>query len=385
LSGILVFFHCESNTRYAIGRLEVTFAQMAKRLVGSYDRVHFAYPSLDGGISPALPRELVNFVQFDPATRCEAELNSIKEYIRTREIKVAFGFDQPASRLSLGYIRRGGARRIFSYWGASMSGIFEGPRLLTRRLQYLMRRHCPDHYIFESEGMRKSATHGLGVPARRTSVVRLGVDADMFRPQPENAHYAHDILNIGTDKKVIYYSGHMEERKGVHVIVKAAVHACTYLGRDDLHFVFLGNKNGEEKRFDPIYRGTKAEGHIHFCGYRDDIPKFQASAYLAVIATTGWDSHTLTAVEVAASGVPLLVSDLPGIREAVAPETGIRFSAGDHVDLASRIATLADDPERRQRMGDAARQRVLTGFTRDHQVAGMEAVVRRVAPEISFS
>ena len=44
MSGILGFFHCPANTGYAIDRYDVTFAHMARALVGCYYKVHFGYP-----------------------------------------------------------------------------------------------------------------------------------------------------------------------------------------------------------------------------------------------------------------------------------------------------------------------------------------------------
>lgn len=380
MSGILIFFHCPSNTGYAIGRHEVSFAQMAHRLVGSFENVHFGYPYFDNGPSKNLPKEINHFVLFDPASMDKQHLGSMREYVERNNIRVAFGFDQPTGRESYHYLRQGGVQQIFSYWGAPMSSVYPPALLPLRRLQYWMKRgSSPDHYIFQSEDMRRTATHGVGIPHRRTSVVRSGVDTDRFKPSAGSQFYVHDALGIERDRKIVYYSGHMEERKGVHVIVKAAAHLVNSMGRRDLHFVFLGNQPGEETRFDILYRGTEAERFITFGGYRDDVAEIQASSYLAVIATTGWDSHTMTAVEVAASGLPLIVSDLEGIREAISKETGCWFKAGDHHDLARNIIRLADDFLTRNNMGMAARQRVLASYTREHQVLALESIVRSTA------
>lgn len=376
MSGILVFFHCPANTGYAIGRHEVTFAHMARELVGSYDKVHFGYPGCIGSGSSYLPEEITRFVCFDSARGSNEEFEAIRKYVREHDISIGFGFDQHVRRESYRYLREGGLRHFFSYWGAPMSSINSGPYLLARKLQYRMIRHGPDHYIFQSEDMRRTATHGVGIPRSRTSVVRSGVDTKRFRPGAGAPYHVHDALGIDRGRRVIYYSGHMEERKGVQVIVRAAAHLVNDLGRTDVHFVFLGNRPGEEKRFAPIYEGTAAEGHITFGGYRDDVAEIQASSYLAVIATTGWDSHTMTAVEVAASGLPLIVSDLEGIREAVSDETGFRFPVGDHEALGRLVVRLIDEPELYRAMSMAARARVMGGYTRENQVEGLVNVVR---------
>jgi glycosyltransferase involved in cell wall biosynthesis len=382
MSGILVFFHCPSNTGYAIGRHEYTFSQMARRLAEGYDKVHFAYPVFHDGPSKGLPEELVNFVKFDPTSSDSRECVRIREYVRENQIRVAFGFDQPLRQPGYGCLRAGGVQYIISYWGAPVSGINTGLKLMAKKLLFRLSRNGPDHYIFQSEGMRETATHGLGVPLSRTSVVRSGVDTETFKPSLNLSCYAHEVLGIDRGRKIVFYSGHMDARKGVHVIVKAASHIVNVLGRRDLHFLILGNKNGKERVFDDLYKGTAAEAYITFGGYRDDVAALQSSADIAVIAATGWDSHTMTAVEVAASGLPLIVSDLPGLREAVTEETGMRVPPGDYTALADSILSLADNDALRAEMGAAARERVLIGYTREHQIKGLESVVRRVTGDL---
>lgn len=378
MRSILVYLQWPANTGYAIGRLELVFARMAIEFCESVENVHFAYPSFANGTPVNLPGGIERVLQFDPATKSEKELGSIMRYVRANRIETAFGFDQPPSRPSLRYLRKGGVRNLVSYWGAPVSSLFSGPALFARRVQYLLRRNCPDHYIFESEGMRSTATHGLGVPWARTSVVPLGVDENQFRPDAAARHYVHDKFSIERSRKIVFYSGHMEERKGVHIIVKAARHLVETLGRRDLHFLFLGNMNGEELAFSPLYIGSVAENFITFGGYRDDIAAIQASSHIAVIASTGWDSHTMTSLEVASSGLPLLVSDIPGLREVVTEDTGFHFPPGDHLALAEKLALLADNEVMRKRMGQAGRQRILARFTLGHQVKALKAVLDRL-------
>src|SRR5690606_27287462 len=131
-------------------------------------------------------------------------------------------FDQPVSRPIYRHFRRAGVRRFISYWGAPMSSIFGPAKLMLKRIEVALRRHGPDHYIFESHGMAETAIRGRGIPARKTSVVYLGVDAQRFRPTQEQQSYVHEQLGIPTTRRVLVYSGHMEERKGVAVIIRAA-------------------------------------------------------------------------------------------------------------------------------------------------------------------
>lgn len=381
MAGLLFFFHCGSNTGYAIGRHERTFARTASRLVGNPQDIHFAYPNLDRGRSDTLPDEIRNIIRFDASSADPSELRYIAEYIAGHRIRVAFGFDQPARQPAYATMRRAGVRRIIAYWGAPMSSLNSGIRRLLKRLDVALAIHRPDHFVFQSEGMRDFAVRGRGIPRRQTSVIRSGVDVGLFSPPACSDTYAHDVLKIDRERRLIFFSGHMEERKGVHVIVKAAAELVNQRSRKDVHFVLLGNYLGQERRFDPLYKGTEAEQHILFGGYRDDVPAILKSCYAGIIASTVWDSFPMSSLEMAASGLPIVVSDLTGLREAVDEGSGFRFPVGDHIAAADRIAELLDDEALRNRMGAAARRRAENGYTVEEQISGLERVVRQVAGE----
>lgn len=380
--GILIFFHCESNPGFAAASHEITFYKMAKRLVGSSDNIHFSYRTLEGGLSPTLPKDLVNVIHFDSASRDPKHLSAIEDYVRRNNIQIAFGFDQPVRRLSHQYLRRGGVQHIISYWGAPMSSINRSLKLALKKLYVNLSPSRPDHFIFQSEGMRRTATHGQGIPAECTSIVRTGINTERFSPPSARDYYAHDEFGIPHERKIVFFSGHMEDRKGVDVIVRTALHMVEELGRRDVHFLLLGNRDGQEKTFLPMYESSPAAQHITFGGYRHDVPKLLKSCSMGMIASTVWDSFPMSSIEMAATGLPLVVSDLDGLRESVTPETGFRYPVGDHVAAAGYLGRLLDDDVLRQRMGIMGRQRVLAEFSVAQQIAGMEAVVRQVAGEL---
>jgi glycosyltransferase involved in cell wall biosynthesis len=376
---MLVFFHCHSNTGYAIERLERAFLEAARRVVGNDGNIHFAYPDLSGGHPRVLPTDFSRVIQFDSASTDPADSTRIERYVRDHGIDVALGMDQPVRRPGHRALRKGGVQSMLSYWGASMSDLNRGWKLALKRLDVRLAPAGPDHYIFESFGMQRTAVEGRGIPRSRTSVTRLGVDLGEFRLPQGESWYAHDTFGIPHDRRIVYYSGHMEERKGVRVIVNAAVDLVERQGRRDVHFLLLGNAPGEAERFDPLYRDTSAREHITFGGYRTDSAKIIPCGYLGAIASTGWDSFPMSSLEMAACGLPLLVSDLPGLNETVADgETGFTFPIGDHLSLSRRIASFLDDPRMRESMSAAARTRIEREFTLERQYGGLAETVRRV-------
>lgn len=376
MSSLLVLFHCESNTGYAIGRLERIFFEMAVNVFGSGDKVHFAYPSIKKGLDPVLEGRLKNVVEFNYRDVSAQSADGIAEYIRRNNIKTLFGFDQPIGVPVHRVLRRAGIQSFISYWGAPMSSINHGLRLLAKRVQVALTPYKPDLFILESEAMRETAVSGRGVPRSATRVVYNGVDEEKFRPL-DNKKYVYDLFGIPKDRKVVFYSGHMEERKGVHVIVKAAVNLVMNEGCKDVHFLFLGNKNGEERRFKPLYRNTPAEGHITFGGYRREMEKIMPCCHIGVIASTGWDSFPLSPLEMQSCGLPVVASALQGLKECIeGGVTGFSVTPGDHLELSGRLRQLLSSPGLRRRMSVAARKRILNKFTAGQQIGNLSEILR---------
>jgi glycosyltransferase involved in cell wall biosynthesis len=311
MKSILIAYHCASRTGYAIGRLEPLFFEMALRLCdGDAARIHISYSSMDDGPSPGLPADFSQYLVFDPATADPQECQRVQRYIEQHSIDTVFGFDQPTSRPLYKYLRKGGVKNFISYWGAPISSIWGPFRRLLKRIDVLLQPHGPDFYIFESQGMADTAVLGRGIAARRVGVAYLSVDTDRFAPVHDDRHIVYDTFGIAPQRKVFFYSGHMEERKGVHVLIDAARVLVEQHGRRDFQLLILGNRNGEERAFEQRLQGEHA-AHVTFGGYRDDIPVLHRGCYAGLIGSTGWDSLTCSALEMAASGLPLLVSDLP--------------------------------------------------------------------------
>ncbi len=379
INSILVFFHCCSNTGYAIEPLEKAFFSMSKKLVGKSNKIHFAYKHMDGGLPQNLPDGFKNIISFDPDNSSAESIAFISRYIKENNINLAFGFDQGVSKPIYRHMRKAGIKCLISYYGASMSSINRGLKLALKKVEVSLRPYKPDHFIFESNAMLETALNGRGISPKNLSVVYLGVDTEKYKPAQTVSKYAHKIFNIPKGRKIFFYSGHMEERKGVRVIIKAAVELTLQRKRKDLHFLITGNKNGEEKTFEPLYKGTEAEKYITFGGYRNDLHLIEPSCYAGTIASTGWDSFTMSALEMASCGLPLLVSNLQGLAETIEDgKTGYSFTPGNNTELADKVELLADNPDKQNQLCTNARNRVLEKFTLEKQEEKLVDTVKKV-------
>jgi glycosyltransferase involved in cell wall biosynthesis len=378
MNSILILIHCESNAGYAIAPLERTFFKMALQLCGQDPaRIHFGYQNMDNGAPRSLPADFRNYLVIDTHSEEPAHVRRVVDYMRQHSIDTVFGFDQPVARPLYKHLRHAGMRHFISYWGAPMSSLWPFYKLLLKRIEVALRRHGPDHYIFESQGMADTAVLGRGIPRSRTSVVYLGVDTSQYRPDPAAAGYVREQLSIAPNRRIFYYAGHMEARKGVAVIIRAANLLAERRALDDWQIVLFGNRPGEELGFVEMLT-PKAREHVKFGGYRNDLPLIQRGCYAGIIASTGWDSLTMSSMEIQASGMPLLASALPGLREAVADgESGLLFPPGDAAALCELMVKLLDDGALRDSLGSGARRRVENRFSAEAQLRGLTQIVAK--------
>ena len=108
---------------------------------------------------------------------------------------------------------------------------------------------------------------------------------------------------------------------------------------------------------------------IVFLGMRHDVDALYAAMDLYVLASyrEGWPR---SAMEAAATGVPVVATDIRGCRQVVDHGvTGLLVEPRDVASLATAIAALATDPDRRRAMGTAAAAKARAEFDEQRIIA----------------
>jgi glycosyltransferase involved in cell wall biosynthesis len=104
-------------------------------------------------------------------------------------------------------------------------------------------------------------------------------------------------------------------------------------------------------------------GQVDFLGMRSDIPSLLPHFSLFTLSSVT-EGISMTILEAMACGVPIVATDVGGNREVVQPPCcGLIVPARDPQALAGAYLELLRDPDRRAKMGAAARQRVVEHFS----------------------
>ncbi|MCI4335538.1 MAG: glycosyltransferase family 4 protein [Thermoplasmata archaeon] len=194
-------------------------------------------------------------------------------------------------------------------------------------------------------------SRGLG--GRPVEVIPSSVDLVRFRPDVDGAPIRRR-LGLGAGP-VLAFAGRLVPHKGVEHLLRAVARlppevSLLVVGRGpDLPMlrelaVRLGI--GERVRFCPEV--TDAE-----------LPSYFRAADLFVFPSMSrLEGFGLVVAEAMAAGLPVIVADMPGVREVIEPgREGLLTEPLMEGDLVERIRELVDDPGRRRRMGAAGRRR----------------------------
>lgn len=182
-------------------------------------------------------------------------------------------------------------------------------------------------------------------------IVTIGNGVRLPAPfTPEQRARARARLGIPEQAAAIGYLGRMAEIKGPDLLLQAFLAA--FAGRDDVHLALVGGGELEDKL------RAMAAGHanVHLPG---TIPGAQEllAAFDVYAQTSLSEGRSLAMLEAMAAGLPTVAHALPGVRE-IHPDdsTALLAPLRDANALRGALEALVADPERRARMGAAARR-----------------------------
>lgn len=202
----------------------------------------------------------------------------------------------------------------------------------------------------------------------RVIEVPLGVDVECFRPGDAKRSSA---LFVGALDAAHYF-------KGVPVLLEAFAKIAPMLPTTDLEIVGDGDLR---IAYEAMTTDLGLAGRVGFSGRVSDerLSELYREAMVHVLPSIDRsEAFGLVTLAAAASGVPSIVSDLPGVRSVIEPGvTGLIVPPCDVEALASALHDLLSDSARAQAMGAAARERAVRLYDTRTVDAALVAVLTK--------
>ncbi len=237
---------------------------------------------------------------------------------------------------------------------------------LVMRLSAALSRRLPAAIVSCSHaGARWHAARGYAADKMR--VITNGTDPDRFKPNPLARERLRRRLGLSQDALLIGMAARLHPQKDHRTFLEAARRLARQDGR--VHFVLFGEgMEPDNPRLKRWMEDPDLAGRVHCLGALGRPEDVLAGLDILALSSSHGEGAPLAVLEGMACGLPCVVTDV-GDAARLVGEAGLVVPPRDPQALAQAWSTLLSRPAaERQRMGRAARQRVMADFQVSHMV-----------------
>ena len=182
-------------------------------------------------------------------------------------------------------------------------------------------------------------------------------------------------LGIPPETPVVAIVARLVPIKAHEVFLRAARLVCAVLPSTQFLVV------GDGERREALERLTAELGlgaSVRFLGWRRDLERIYADAWVVALSSRN-EGSPVSLIEAMAAERPVVATRVGGVPDLVDDGvTGCLVPPDDPGALAEALVALLQDPERRQVLGKAARERVIPAFAAGRLVADVDALYREL-------
>lgn len=218
--------------------------------------------------------------------------------------------------------------------------------------------------VANSENTKRVLRDEWGIAERKVQVLHPGVDTEWFTPAPPGEATRRELG--WENRTVVLTAGRLQVRKGHDMLIRAlpAIRERT----PNVLYAIVGD--GEERqRLERLARELNVSEQVRFHGEMDyaKLRSCYQQCDLFVLPNRevagDFEGFGMVLLEAQACGKPVIAGDSGGTRETMkVGETGLIVDCRTPAPLADAVVSLLGDPQRRERMGIAARQWVEDRF-----------------------
>jgi glycosyltransferase involved in cell wall biosynthesis len=202
---------------------------------------------------------------------------------------------------------------------------------------------------------------------RPLAIIPSSVDLDRFRPSDDGQAIRARLKLEG--HRVIAFTGRLVPHKGIEALLRALP-----LLPDDVCLLVVG-RGPTLPNLATAARRLGVDERVRFCPNVSDaeLPQFLHAADLfAFPSQNRLEGFGLAVAEAMAAGLPVVIADMPGVREVIEPGVeGLLVEPLLATDIAAKVTTLLDHPDQLRAMGAAGRRRAEARY-------GVEVVADRL-------
>jgi glycosyltransferase involved in cell wall biosynthesis len=194
------------------------------------------------------------------------------------------------------------------------------------------------------------------VPSERVYYMPgIGVDTDRYSPdtvsKSQVARFRRE-LRLDANVRLFLMVAEFNHRKRHRDLLQA----FALINRPDVHLTFagVGPLMDEMKK---LVSSLGLKSRVHFLGFRDDVPAL-TRASVATILPSKQEGLPRSVMESLSLEVPVIGTDIRGVRDLLKDGEGILVKVGDIEGLAQAMTFVLEHPDRIRRMGQIGRKKM---------------------------
>lgn len=215
-----------------------------------------------------------------------------------------------------------------------------------------------------------------GLSERKIALISNGIDLESYKDLQEK-NKAREQLNLQSSSLLIVITANLYPRKA-HCDLLEALSIIKNQLPADWTLLCLGRDTGLLSALQQKASQFGIEEHILWLGERSDVLTYLRAADIGVLCSHE-EGFSNALLESMLASLPMIVTDISGNNEAIEQDqSGLIVPPRSPKDLGTAILDLANNPDKRKRLGNNARQRVSDKFSLDSCVSNYEAFYKKL-------
>lgn len=195
------------------------------------------------------------------------------------------------------------------------------------------------------------------IHAKRVEYVPgVGISLEKFS-RPVNREEKRRELGFADQDFLMLTVAELTKRKNQIAVLEAMALLKEAPEFQNLHYLLVGRGEARE-RLEEAVRDLGLTGHVHFLGYRTDVPElYRASDLFAFVPFH--EGLPVALMEAMCCGLPIFCTNIRGNADLIDDGVSGLFTENSPRAVADAILKLYRSPELRRALGDAAAEKVL--------------------------